>query len=431
MTISSSLNAGVTGLNVNASKLATIADNISNSKTYGYKRADVEFASLALTSREGAYTAGGVRASSFRHIDSQGSLLTTTNPLDIAIGGRGFLPVTSVAAVGTTGTLPLQLVSTGSFRTDSEGLVRTASGLALMGWPADLNGNVAPQPRDSITGLEPVEVKFNQYATNRTSEITLGANLPATETQAGAAGTPYTVDVEYYDNLGAPQTMTATFTPTVPATGSSNTWQLVLSDSSTGGATVGDYSIVFDSTAAAGGSILSVTPTTGTYNGATGFAQVTVASGPIDIDLGVPGTSSALTQLSGSFSPTGVSKNGFPAGRLTGVEIDDKGKLTALYDTGYTRTIYQIPLAAVANPNGLNAEDNQAFSVSPDSGPFYLWDAGDGPTGPTIGYAREESTTDLAAELTQLIQTQRAYSSNAKVITTVDEMLQETTNIKR
>ena len=91
MTISSSLNAGVTGLNVNASKLATIADNISNSKTYGYKRADVEFAALALTSREGSYTAGGVRASSFRQIDSQGSLLTTTNPLDIAIGGRGFL----------------------------------------------------------------------------------------------------------------------------------------------------------------------------------------------------------------------------------------------------------------------------------------------------------------------------------------------------
>ena len=314
MTISSSLNAGVTGLNVNASKLATIADNISNSKTYGYKRADVDFAALALTSREGSYTAGGVRASSFRQIDSQGSLLTTTNPLDIAIGGRGFLPVTPVAAVGTNGTLPLQFVSTGSFRTDSEGLVRTASGLALMGWPADLNGTVPAQPRDSITGLEPVEVTFNQYAANRTSEVTLGANLPATETQAGAAGTPYTVDVEYYDNLGAPQTLTATFTPTVPGAGSSNTWQLVLTDSSTGGATVGDYSVVFDSTAATGGSILNVTPTTGTYNAATGFAQITVASGQIDVDLGIPGTSSALTQLSGSFSPTGITKKRLASG---------------------------------------------------------------------------------------------------------------------
>ena len=59
------------------------------------------------------------------------------------------------------------------------------------------------------------------------------------------------------------------------------------------------------------------------------------------------------------------------------------------------------------------------------------WDAGDGPTGAIVGYAREGSTTDVAAELTDLIQTQRAYSSNAKVIQTVDEMLQETTNIKR
>ena len=60
-----------------------------------------------------------------------------------------------------------------------------------------------------------------------------------------------------------------------------------------------------------------------------------------------------------------------------------------------------------------------------------MWDAGDGPTGDVIGFAREESTTDVAGELTQLIQTQRAYSSNAKIIQTVDEMLQETTNIKR
>ena len=81
--------------------------------------------------------------------------------------------------------------------------------------------------------------------------------------------------------------------------------------------------------------------------------------------------------------------------------------------------------------NGLIAMDNQTYKVSPDSGPFYLWDAGDGPTGQVVGYAREASNTDVAAELTDLIQTQRAYSSNAKVIQTVDEMLQETTNIKR
>lgn len=81
--------------------------------------------------------------------------------------------------------------------------------------------------------------------------------------------------------------------------------------------------------------------------------------------------------------------------------------------------------------NGLIAMDNQTYKVSPDSGAFYLWDAGDGPTGSVVGYAREASNTDVAAELTDLIQTQRAYGSNAKVIQTVDEMLQETANLKR
>jgi flagellar hook protein FlgE len=433
MTISSSLNAGVTGLNVNASKLATIADNIANSKTYGHKRADVDFSSLALTSREGSYTAGGVRASAFRQVSSSGSLASTTNPLDIAVSGAGMLPVTTVSAVdNNSGTLPLQMVTTGSFQPDSDGLVRTASGLALLGWPADLNGDIAPQPRDSVTGLEPVTVLFNQFAANRTTDIVMGANLPATATQAGSSGAPYQIDIEYYDNLGAPQNLEAVFTPSVPGAGSSNLWNLVLNDSDSGGATVAEFDIQFDASAGTGGSILSVTPVSGgTYTAGTGILDINVNAGPIAIEIGSPGTSSHLTQLSGSFSPTGVSRNGSQTGSLTGVEIDENGMMIALYDSGYSRVIYQIPLAAVANPNGLEWKDNQSFGITPDSGPFYLWDAGDGPTGTTTGYAREESTTDIAGELTQLIQTQRAYSSNAKIIQTVDEMLQETTNIKR
>jgi len=66
-----------------------------------------------------------------------------------------------------------------------------------------------------------------------------------------------------------------------------------------------------------------------------------------------------------------------------------------------------------------------------ESGDLYFWDAGTGPVGPLIGNALMESTTDIASELTDLIETQRAYSSNAKIVQTVDEMLQETTNLKR
>ena len=113
------------------------------------------------------------------------------------------------------------------------------------------------------------------------------------------------------------------------------------------------------------------------------------------------------------------------------MDVDAQGMVIASYDTGLSRVIYQVPLVDVPNPNGLVTMDKQIYTTSQNSGTYYLWNAADGPTGEVVSFAREESTTDVAKELTDLIQTQRAYSSNAKVIQTVDEMLQETTNIKR
>jgi flagellar hook protein FlgE len=144
-----------------------------------------------------------------------------------------------------------------------------------------------------------------------------------------------------------------------------------------------------------------------------------------------PDDSAGITQLAGPYSPTAVTKDGAPLGDLASVEIDENGYLQAVYDTGLRRTLYQIPVGDVPNMNGLTAMDGQAFSVSSSSGSLYLWDAGTGPVGTVSGYSLMESTTDIAAELTDLIETQRAYSSNAKIVQTVDEMLQETTNLKR
>jgi flagellar hook protein FlgE len=124
-------------------------------------------------------------------------------------------------------------------------------------------------------------------------------------------------------------------------------------------------------------------------------------------------------------------KNGSGVGVLNSIEIDANGLVYAVYDNGQSKVMYQVPVVDVPNPNGLQANSNQTYSISPSSGSFFLWNAGEGSTGAIQGYAREGSTVDVAAELTQLIQTQRAYSSNAKVIQTVDEMLQETTNLKR
>ena len=433
MTISSSLNAGVTGLNVNASRLATISDNIANSATFGYKRSVADFHSLVLDQSRGAYSAGGVRVTTGRAVDQRGTLITTNNPTDLSVTGRGMLPVTPIASVGSSsGSMPLHMTSTGSFRADANGILRSDSGQALLGWPANQDGAIPGYPRDTIGGLVPVRVDANQFVGDATTRINLGVNLPATDTAAGAAGTAREMALEYYGNLGQAQNLNITFTPTVPATGASNEWTMSIRDEVQGNALVGEFTVVFDDTRDFGGTIASVTPlSAGGYNAATGLLTIAAQSGPVDIDIGRPLEARGLSQLSDTFAPLSITKNGSPVGNLASIEVDARGRLSAIYDSGFTKTLYQIPIVDVPNPNGLKPLANQAYQVSSESGAFYLWDAGDGPVGDIIGFSREESATDVASELTQLIQTQRAYNSNAKVIQTVDEMLQETTNIKR
>lgn len=435
MSISSSLNAGVAGLSANATRLATISDNIANSGTYGYKRAAADFENFVINQARGAgvYSAGGVRATTTRLIDEHGPLVGTGNALDLAVAGRGMLPVTTATSLNaTTGERPLMMTTTGAFRADADGVLKTESGLVLLGWPANADGSIPVLPRDTIAGLQPVVINANQTAGDPTTTMNLGVNLPATETEAGRSGSALPLSIEYFGNLGTSETLDITFTPTVPATGASNSWTMEIRDSAQNGALIGQYSLTFDNTRANGGTLASVTTLSGgAYNATTGELALTVAGGPLTVTIGKLGDANGLTQLSDSFAPTSITKDGSPVGNLTAVEVDQNGYITASYDTGFTRRIYQIPVVDVPNPNGLISLNNQTFQVSPDSGSFFLWNAGDGPTGDIVGYAREGSATDVAAELTALIQTQRAYSSNAKVIQTVDEMLQETTNIKR
>ncbi|MGR3290445.1 MAG: flagellar hook protein FlgE, partial [Paracoccaceae bacterium] len=398
MTLSSSLNAGVAGLKANATRLATISDNIANSGTYGYKRAQADFHSQVINSGAGVYSAGGVRTTTLRLIDERGPLISTANATDIAISGRGMLPVTSEVSLGsTTSSYPLMLMTTGSFRPDSDGILVNETGIVLMGWPANVDGTFPTFPRDTIAGLVPIQVNINQYAADPTTTLSLGVNLPATETVAGASGASRDLSVEYYGNLGTSETLSISYTPTVPATGSSNTWTMVISDSASGGAVVGEYTLVFDATQANGGTLASVTTVSGgTYNAATGSMTLALGGGPLELTVGTIGNPNGMTQLSDSFAPVSITKNGSPVGNLTSVEANKNGFVTAIYDVGSPRTIYQIPLVDVPNPNGLISLDNQAYQVSAESGSFFLWDAGDGPAGAINGFTREESATDVA-----------------------------------
>ena len=432
MSISSSLNAGVAGLAANATRMATIADNIANAATFGYKRSTVDFRAMVIDIPGGAsYAAGGVRVATGRAVDERGAIVGTSNATDLAMDGRGFIPVTTMAGLAG-GDRPLSLVTTGSFRPDADGILRTESGHVLMGWPTDRDGKVGSVPRDTTSALVPVQIDRTMLVANPTTRVGLAVNLPATATIAGAEGTAQSASVEYYGNLGTSERLSVSFAPTVPATGASNTWTMTIRDSASADAIVGEYTLVFDDSQTEGGTLASVTTLSGgTYDAPTGTIPLTVGGGTMTLTIGLIGARDGMTQYAAPFSTARVDRDGSPPAGIAGLEVDTAGFLNAVYDQGFSRRLFQIPVVDVANPNGLKAANDQAFRVTPESGAFFLWDAGTGPAGSVVGFSREESATDVAAELTRMIQTQRAYSSNAKVIQTVDEMLQETTNIKR
>ncbi len=431
MTISSSLNAGVAALKANANRLATISDNIANSSTYGYKRVETDFHSMVTSGQGGSYSAGGVRTTSQRLIDQRGSLVTTNNSTDLAVRGRGMLPVRPSSQIAG-GSNEMLLTTTGSFRTNDQGYLVTESGLVLLGWRANPDGSIPAVPRDTPAALEPIQLSVNQLSGAPTTQMNLRMNLPATATDAGAPGDTQPLSVEYFDNLGKSESVDIELVPTVPATGSSNEWTMIMRDSASGGAVIGEYTLIFTDSRTAGGTLATVTPVTGgAYDPATGSVVVNVAGGPMEINIGQIGDADGITQLSDTFAPVSITRDGSAVGTMTSVQVDENGYVYAFYDTGVSRRMFQIPLADVPNPNGLTALDSQTYAPSRESGTFFLWNAGEGPTGDLVSFAREESTTDVATELTSMIKTQRAYSSSAKVIQTVDEMLQETTNIKR
>lgn len=432
MTISSSLNAGVSGLAGNATRLAAISDNIANSSTYGYRRVETDFTALVMSTGASTYTAGGTKVDNLRLVDEGGALVSTSNATDLAIDGIGMLPVASVSQFEATGEPELLLTSTGSFRIDENGYLGSESGYYLMGWPANLDGSIPNYPRDTINGLEPIQFSLSLTG-DPTTSIDMALNLPATSTQADEDGDTEYLEIEYFDNVGISQSISITFTPTIPATGTSNEWTMLMTDSAQDDATIGEYTITFDDTSSSGGTIASVAvgATGGAYDASTGLFTINVAGGPIEFDIGSVGETGGLSQLGDSFAPISISKDGSSVGNMVSVSVDENGYVSALYDTGESQVLYQVPLADLPNYNGMTAVDGSTFRPSTDSGSYFLWDAGDGPTGSVKSYARQESATDIAQELTDMIRTQRAYSSNAKVIQTVDEMLQETTNMKR
>ncbi len=121
-----------------------------------------------------------------------------------------------------------------------------------------------------------------------------------------------------------------------------------------------------------------------------------------------------------------LQQNGFAAGELQQISVNDKGRIVGSYSNGRTIDLAEITLANFNGPNNLKRIDGGAFEVTDESGPAIY-----GASGKIVGSSLEGSNTDIADEFTKLIVTQQAYSANTKVISTGNEMVQDLLNMLR
>jgi flagellar hook protein FlgE len=433
LSLYSALYAGVSGLSAQSSAMATVADNITNINTVGYKGVSTEFRTLVTDGRiKSSYAAGGVAAAPQALINKQGLLQASANQTDLAIDGAGFF----VVRTGDTSSSDVAFTRAGAFKPDLQGYLRNTSGFYLQGWRLDAQGNFVDT--GSTSALEPVRLSELTGSAAPTSNVQLRANLKSDEVPfAGiyavgdmAAGTVtpnFTRSVDIFDAQGGAHRVTLAFLKTA-----ANTWQTEV------------YATPATDVTAAGGLLTSGTlkfNPDGSLDKAgsspTLFAPLAVSwingagSQPINLKLGSNGGLDGITQFGGESALISSSVDGGLLGNIASIEVSDKGVVSAIFDDGTARAVFQLPIATFQNPDGLTRLSGNGFAVSSASGSAAINKPGALGSGRISASTLEASNVDLAQEFTNMIRFQRAYSASSKIITTVDEMLQELGNLKR
>lgn len=433
MGISTAMQTGVAGLSANSAKVGKISENIANANTVGYKR---NFADLVTTQAGGGNSAAGVRAVDRMEVSRGGTPITTNSLTDLSIAGDGFF------IVSKNPNDPVEanyfLSRAGSFTPDENGNLKNSAGYFLAGYPYQPDGNIGAIDRNGFGDLNTVALGDIELQAEPTTRMAVTGNLPEQETGVAAPGAPFISSKSIFNPLGGIERMQLSWQPTATA----NQWTLTVSDGA--GVDYGSVDVEFaDSGPNAGApsaftndTNLATAPADFSFVAATGTATLTLDNGTFgqqvfDMTLGAPGTFDGVTQFNGDFTPQKFDIDGSGVAGIARTEIDDNGDVIGVFDNGVRRSLFQIPVGRVINPDGLIAEDGNVYRLSREAGEFQIFDAGVGDTGTVQANSLEGSNVDIATELTDLIATQRAYSSNAKIVTTADEMLAETMQIKR
>lgn len=411
-----SFSTALSALSAHSTAIDVVGNNLANLNTPGFKSSVVSFHDLVTQSLgaglgETQVGFGVGRPMTIRQF-SQGAIQSSSGALDAAIQGDGFFIVedTSGALLYSRG---------GNFQVDKSGNLLTSTGERIQGWTEISLATGEVITSGAINDITVPIGTLKEPTPSTTFSFDLNLNA------AGDPGDTFSTAIEVYDSLGASHIVTVTFTKTATA----NEW---------------DYSVTVPDADLE----TAFTPVTGTLtfdaagtltSPAVGDAmpQIDVtglANGANDMSLTwnvFNGSTARMTQYSQPSSVSANAQNGSPAAQLVRVGLSDGGQILAQYSSGEQAVVGQVAMASIRNPESLIAVGNNNYQLSARSALPAIGLPDTGGRGSILGGAVEYSTVDIAKEFTNLIVLQRGYQANTRVVTTVDELSQETINLKR
>jgi flagellar hook protein FlgE len=151
----------------------------------------------------------------------------------------------------------------------------------------------------------------------------------------------------------------------------------------------------------------------------------------VNLNVGTAGVYAGITQSQGTSSVTPREQDGYAAGTMSNISIDQSGKIQGTFSNGTVLTLGQVLLAEFNNPSGLVKTGDNMYDISGNSGVAANVVAGESSSSTIVSGSLEQSNVDLSEEFTRMITAQRGFQANARVITTSDTFLQEVVDLKR
>lgn len=425
MGLFSAFNAGVSGARGATKSVECIAQNIGSADAVASKQRRAFHSVINTGNSLNTFSPSGVTSNVQHFISAVGAPTDSQVPTHMAIAQQGMFVVNNnakgVSAGGTTA-----YTRDGTFVEDKDGNFQNQTGQFLQMFKTDSLGNILATNQTSTAQMVTASsqgLTGNQAAT--TKATLSGINLSA----QALVGTTITVPFDAWDSLGVAHTINLNFTKTAV---NPDSWSVTPSslanpaDATFDATYTAGVPIVFD----ANGNLASINgasavspannaPTmTVTWISAASPSVITMDFGQI----GLPGGVTATGVIPDYSTP--ISIDGRGSAKYVSTTIDGKtGNLRAKFDDQSELIYGKIPLALFKDTNQLLEQSGGIYYTTPDSGPAMINKVGQGGAGSLLTSQYETSKIDSAEEFTGLIVQQQLYTTNLKLISTVQEML--------